>query len=813
MRSARYLESGESSKTNQLRVISGGATVPPDDEPAEAPPRVRALGTELDVSKMFETLFNQPVRPRQLGRYVILNTLGRGGMGTVVRAFDRSLARPVALKVLHEKYDGRQTMRLRREAQALAKLSHPNVVHVYEVGEVEGQTFIAMELVEGCTVKKWMWDEVRPTWKACVEVFLQLGAGLAAAHRRGLVHRDFKPGNAIIDWEGRARVVDFGLVRQDCRGREPTSNPCSVENLPLEASLSCSGAVLGTPAYMPPEQILGQEADARSDQFSFCVALYEALYGERPFAGRTMMELLDEMRNGRVRPAPKGSKVPKSLRRVLLRGLAMDSWKRWPTMNDLQEELQRLAVPPPRCARVRACRDLGMFWSGVVTGNLCGGLGLFLLTIVVSVIALGAAAKKIWKKLGPIVGRGFAPIAAILTAVPMLWAVFGAEPSRMGEPEAVERSEQPREATPRPLAARSIAPRSIPRIEVEPGRPPPGRAIPETFVSAAERETWAATSAGEVKQWGEPSCDSVECLAPEDIEPVDLGEAVDDIQTNGEFTAAILDDGTVLGWGPSSTDIDEPRELEFTASVSEIALGEDFICALLVDGRVDCQGLDPDAAVEGFVEGVWETAAVELTAGLNHVCALDESGDVSCWGSNEHGQLGTAEVEESVVDVPVEGVVEQVSAGAEHTCALIETGAVTCWGRNDEGQLGHEAEGPGTVGLGEPVVQVAAGLKHSCAIGNHDTYCWGSDDLGQLGEGEDLPSGVRRVDLGGLAATDVYSGPTASTTFVSLETGHLRGWGNNDSGQAGYGGALDDEPPPWRVGALPDIVVFEDAVD
>ncbi|MEM9463349.1 MAG: serine/threonine-protein kinase, partial [Myxococcota bacterium] len=215
-----------------------------------------------------------PVRGRTLGRYLLLGELGSGGMGTVLKAYDESLDRVVAIKLLHSEAAERYTERLRREAQALAKLSHPNVVQVYEVGQHDGQWFIAMELVSGKTLRQW--QQTPRGWRECVETYLQVGAGLIAAHRAGLVHRDFKPDNCIVDRVGRPRVLDFGLVGGDAEPvLDVTSEEIEVIGLgggALESSLTESGAVLGTPAYMPPEQMRGEGADARSDQFSFCVS-------------------------------------------------------------------------------------------------------------------------------------------------------------------------------------------------------------------------------------------------------------------------------------------------------------------------------------------------------------------------------------------------------------------------------------------------------------------------------------------------------------------------------------------------------------
>jgi eukaryotic-like serine/threonine-protein kinase len=325
------------------------------DVPVLPKPRLDGLVDEVEQARVFEALFQCAAHePQQFGHYVVLDLLGQGGMGVVLRAYDGELDRLVAIKVLHRGLDERHTQRLRREAQAMAKLSHPNVVQVYEVGKVEGQTFVAMELVKGKTLREWMLQEPRPGWRACVELFVQVGAGLAAAHECGLVHRDFKPGNATVDDKGRARVLDFGLARRDDEVDEVPSvmlqraRTDSHAVVSLETSLTATGVVLGTPAYMPPEQMGGLEVDARSDQFSFCVSLYEAVYGERPYKGGSMEEIMMSVRTGSVRPVPKGSDVPVALRRVLLRGLSVEPAQRWPSMAALLEELRRLASPRRR---------------------------------------------------------------------------------------------------------------------------------------------------------------------------------------------------------------------------------------------------------------------------------------------------------------------------------------------------------------------------------------------------------------------------------------------------------------------------------
>ncbi len=322
-------------------------------------------------------------RGSSLGRYVVLDLIGGGGMGVVYTAFDPELDRKVALKLLRvelfESSDGYEArMRLLREAQALAKLAHPNVVAVHDVGTYEGQVFIAMEFVEGRTLSEWVSDE-KPEWREIVQIFLQAGRGLAAAHAAGLVHRDFKPSNVVLGEDGRVRVLDFGLAAP-LEALSTRGQKIAVESIiearrkeiasPLTANLTRTGSTLGTPAYMAPEQHQQQNSDSRSDQFSFCASLYEALYGELPFVGANLKELLINMRTGGVREPAVGSKVPLWLRRVLLRGLQLEPEKRYPSMQAL---LQGLTEDPS--ARYRRW---GLVGGGLLLGAVAF-LGLYLL--------------------------------------------------------------------------------------------------------------------------------------------------------------------------------------------------------------------------------------------------------------------------------------------------------------------------------------------------------------------------------------------------------------------------------------------------
>jgi tetratricopeptide (TPR) repeat protein len=334
-------------------------------------------------------------RGTAIGRFVVIGLLGKGGMGEVYAAHDPELDRQVAIKLLHagatnESPAGR--LRLMREAQAIARVSHPSVVVVYDVGTFHQRVFIAMELVAGHTLRYWTLERPR-SWPELLEVFVSAGRGLAAAHERELVHRDFKPDNVMIAFDGQVRVMDFGLVQlsgeratepaatavrpappvapardddQDLQSTQPVavtraSRPATGA---LSVELTRTGTAVGTPAYMSPEQFRNEPTDARTDQFSFCVALYEAIYGERPFAGTSVHELSDEVCAGRVREAPAGNQIPGWIREVLLRGLRRAADQRWPSMSALLAELENQpAIASRRRFVAAAAAKLAGIWE------------------------------------------------------------------------------------------------------------------------------------------------------------------------------------------------------------------------------------------------------------------------------------------------------------------------------------------------------------------------------------------------------------------------------------------------------------------
>jgi len=315
-----------------------------DPPPSDAPsPRELDLDKAHVRAKLKARLFQIESEPVRIGRFPILGRLGEGGMGTVFSAYDEQLDRKIAVKVMLPTRgaggsQGRE--RMRREAQAMARLSHPNIVAVHEVGEVDQQVFIAMEFVRGVSLDVWLTQRPRP-WAEVLGVFRRAGRGLVAAHDAGLVHRDFKPSNVMVGDDGQIKILDFGLARA---AREVArSTDYLAPEKQDEASLTRTGAIMGTPAFMSPEQHAGDTATAQSDQFSFCVALYAALYGTHPFPTETLPSLVAAVCDGVPTEPPKDSPVPVWVRRVVMRGMAREPDARHPSMAVL---LDALAAEP-----------------------------------------------------------------------------------------------------------------------------------------------------------------------------------------------------------------------------------------------------------------------------------------------------------------------------------------------------------------------------------------------------------------------------------------------------------------------------------
>jgi serine/threonine protein kinase len=425
----------------------------------------------------------------RVARYVVSEVLGTGGAGVVYRAHDPQLRRDIALKLLRPEHSaaaaaserdaGRRSAaleaRLLREARAMARLSHPNVVTVFDVGLFEGQVFVVMELVEGETLDAWL--ERPHSLEERVAKFIEAGRGLSAAHREHIAHRDFKPANVLVGSDGRVRVTDFGLARASGLDGERTATASTTEPEPMLSPLEVSrearqpglsfatateGALAGTPAFMAPEQFLRAGTDARTDQFSFCVALYRAAYGRAPFEGKSLEELAAAVTAGKLRPPPADSHAPPRLFAVLKRGLAVEPSLRHPSMAALLAELG--AVCAPAAERAPSGGEPASLWPGARSVSprrlLSAAAGVALLVAGLAVALAGPVRTPQRALLTSVAAPTSTGARALPAATPVQAAVAehphaGAVATEAAAPRTARRAVRPRAPKPRRPASAS----------------------------------------------------------------------------------------------------------------------------------------------------------------------------------------------------------------------------------------------------------------------------------------------------------------------------------------------------------------------
>lgn len=334
-------------------------------------------GVGLETLRQFRALelklFDKVEAPVELGRLHLVRMLGAGAMGTVYVAHDPALDRDVAVKLLRKGLLSQPGSRERmlREAKVLARLNHPNILTIHDLGFADGQAFITTELATGGTLAAWCLEHARPSKARAQQVLrfaLQAAEGLAAAHDAGLIHRDVKPSNLLLGEQEaagpRLRVADFGLARADTDEIQDsmTAPAARVSGSGSVTPLTDAGSAVGTPAYMAPEQFRGR-ASARSDQFGWAVSFHEALYGVRPYRATTRESLLAEIEAGEVVEAPRGTQVPGWVRKILVRCLAAEPDDRFPTMRAVVDAIARA-----RGRRRRFVQGLGVVGVGALVG-------------------------------------------------------------------------------------------------------------------------------------------------------------------------------------------------------------------------------------------------------------------------------------------------------------------------------------------------------------------------------------------------------------------------------------------------------------
>lgn len=817
------------------------------DAPANAqrrrdgPPRSRASTGAPRPSRRVTAALNSGATfaPEAAGlgelsaQYVLLAEVGRGGSAVVYRARDRRLQREVALKVvrlapaLSERERTSEVARLAREARTTARLAHPNIVTVYAVHELPDGLAVAMQYVPGRSLKQLVADEGALDVPRAVRILREVAAALAYAHEHGVVHRDVKPENIFIDAaSGRALLADFGAAHAG----------------EADVRVTRTGATVGTPAYMSPEQIDGGPVDARADLYSLGLVAWEALTGRRPWDGAGLYQLLHHQKHdtlppiGAVRP-PDATPVPLSVEYVVERLLEKRPGARWATGDVVAAQLDRPVLPPDFKAWARehrrrvteyangggrgaparsavstaASTELLSTEDQAGTGEVTDARARPEPTAALALASADDLAddSPSWTRRRPANRRwwyaGGIAAALSLAAVPAVIRTHRAPDLPELAPRGVVRPLNAGAPRPGPQSAPPA-----PRLDHNVTPALPASAAPTPLVAeTADREVTLpaprvppvkpARSAAPPVAASSPRTAPAEGSAPGAIRPAPPASPSASVSA----TPALLP-------GPS-VEPSAPRVTVY-AERAVIAAGARHTCALDAGGRAICWGANENGQLgsgdltshDTPVPVAGELRFAQLTTGGSHSCGLTADGDAYCWGDDDHGQLGdaTTSLRDAPVRVAGSSHFRALRAGLDHTCALTAAGGVACWGGNSRGQLGDGTTRERSVPALVPGVRAAAlavGWRHSCALTPDGTaVCWGDNASGQLGDG---------TRAARTAAVSVAGGHR----FVALAAGaeHTCGAGA-DGGTYCWGGGADGtaHPTPVRVDAAPPFIAL-----
>ena len=747
--------------------------------------------------------------------YTLLGELGRGGSAVVYRARDRALFRDVAIKVVRPKFaSGAEDAiaRLTREARTVARLQHPNIVTVHAVKRLrDGGLALVMQLVPGRTLKQAVIDDGPFSPERAERVLKDVAEALAFAHAKGVVHRDVKPENIFMETgTGRALLSDFGIAHSS----------------EFDSRLTMTGAAIGTPAYMAPEQIDGAPANARSDIYSLGLVAWEMLTGERPWEGEALFNVIfkqkteqlaaiDSIRPGEVSPRLQYivermlQKKPAArwagadgLLAALNHWVVPTDWRQWEESHRRRREIEK-AKPPSKIPVTNAASDATVRFSrpsddsylspsravGAISGNAVNLRSATPIETVAvpdddvpswALVPAPRSNRWVWSVVGVLAlllgGGAFAMYAkreGLFLTRPTASATLAdvsAVEIPVVDPVAVDSMALQREARPTQKHADSLRADSLRADSLVLQRFIADSVRADSMVAAATRraerraERRAASAAGVV---------SVP-LAP-----------------------------------PPAPTPDPPRAdaIRATDDPGVVAAGGRHSCAL-VSLKVYCWGANDRGQLgDGDVESrdvpgpiVGDLEFTQITTGNAHTCGLVRGGDAYCWGSDERGQLGDATTTSRSAPVRVAGnhSFRALRAGQSHTCGLSSAGEVTCWGNNVYGQLGDGStlgrSSPVAVTVGARVVSLSAGWNHSCGItGDGTAYCWGANAKGQLGNGTRSDARTPVAVSGGLKFTSIAAGSAHTCAVTDGGEGYC--WGNNNYGQLGNGGTTDQIVP------------------
>jgi serine/threonine protein kinase/alpha-tubulin suppressor-like RCC1 family protein len=740
--------------------------------------------------------------------YTLLGELGRGGSAVVYRARDRSLFRDVAIKVVRPKFAAsaeEALARLAREARTVARLQHPNIVTVHAVKRLhDGGLALVMQLVPGRTLKQAVIDDGPFDPERAERVLKDVAEALAFAHSKGVVHRDVKPENIFLEaGTGRALLSDFGIAHSS----------------EFESRLTMTGAAIGTPAYMSPEQIDGAPANARSDIYSLGLVAWEMLTGERPWEGEALYNVIFKQKNDELPAidALRPGEVPPRLQYIVERMLqkkpnarwagadglltALNSWvvpndwRQWEESHRRRREAER-ANPRAKVIAKDAASDATVRFARPSDGpQPTPALGNAALPAIASATPHSVTATTAddaapsWATVPEPPSRKWMYALVGVFAVVMLGGGFAIFAQKRG------------------LFRTRVAPTTTLADARSVELPVVAPVVPDSVQRS--RDTVAARSRADSLHADSLRADSLDHVK----------RVVDSVRADSMAAAAMARAqrraariAAPASPIPASTPVpvvEAPRvdAVRSTDDPGTIAAGGGHSCGI-VSAKAYCWGTgDRGQLGTGDQESrdtpalvVGEVDFTMITTGGAHSCALARGGDAYCWGADDRGQLGDGTTISRSAPVRVSGnqSYRVLRAGKDHTCGLTSSGEVHCWGLNGNGQLGDGStltrSSPVAVSASVRFVSLSAGWNHTCGIASEGTaYCWGQNASGQLGNGSRTDARAPLAVSGGLKFTSISAGST-HTCAVS-DVGEVWCWGRNTFGQLGIGGTSDQLAP------------------